>query len=224
MEKTDISTENFENLCSRIFDILAELGPSQTTMDLLARRLTISKRTLYEIFGSKDGMIKTIMERMHEQYSADVEQIIKDSGNVMEALAGIFLYQQKAMTRISANFFIDMDTRYHHIRGDYENNARKWTGYISKAIRLGVRQGVFRDDVHYEVTVPLMRVQMESLKRMEEFFPPEITLLQAYNAIAIGMLRSIATPRGMQILDNLAPQFMLADPQSKKQNNTIINE
>ena len=207
MERANLTPGQFDTLCDRIFDILAELGPSETTMDLLAKRLCMSKRTLYEIYGSKDEMLKTLMDGAHERYASDVEEIVRESTNVMEILVNIFLYHQKAMAKLSAKFFRDMDTRYRHLRGDYEHNARKWQLYIDKAIKLGVRQGVLREDVNYEATIPLMRVQMESLKRMEEFFPPEITLLEAYNAIAIGTLRSIATPLGMQTLDKLTNKF-----------------
>lgn len=207
MDRTDINSPQYADLCSRIFGILATKGPSQTTMDLLAKELTISKRTLYEIFGSKDEMLKTILEGVHEQYAKDVAKLVRNSANVMEALANILLYHQKAMTRISANFFKDMDTRYKHLRPDYDKNSRKWSSYLVQALKLGIRQGVLREDVNYGITVPLLRVQMESLKRMEEFFPPGITLVEAYNSIALGTLRSIATPKGMETIDKLTPRF-----------------
>lgn len=72
---------------------------------------------------------------------------------------------------------------------------------------LGVRQGVFRDDVNYEIIIRLFRIQMESLKRMEGFFPKDISLVEAYNAISLGMLRSIATPKGMEVIDGIAGRF-----------------
>lgn len=207
MEKTDLTSEQYDRLVHAIFPILAEKGPSHTTMDLLARRLSMSKRTLYEIFGSKDDMIKQIMEHLHKEYHRQVEEITRNCDNVMETMANVLIYHQKTMSKLSARFFRDMDDRYSHLRGDYESNSRKWSGYMENAIRLGIRQGVFRSDSNYPVIIPLFRVQMESLKRMEEFFPPGITLDEAYNAIALGLLRSIATPDGMRVLDELTEKF-----------------
>ncbi len=207
MEKNDVTSPQYEELCDGIFEILAEKGLSQTTMDYLAKKLTISKRTLYEIFGSKDDMIKAILERMEKLHSKQMEEIMKKSSNVMEALAEILLYHQKAMEKLSAKFFRDMDIRYHHLRCEYDNNSRKWRNIVWQAIKLGVRQGVLREDVNYSITLPLFHVQMESLKRMEEFFPPEITLMEAYRTIALGTLRSIATEKGMQTLEKLTPKF-----------------
>lgn len=100
-----------------------------------------------------------------------------------------------------------MDIRYRHLRSEYDNNTRKWRNSVWQAIKLGVRQGVLRKDVNYNIMLPLFHVQMESLKRMEEFFPAEITLIDAYRTIVLGTLRSIATAKGMETLEKLAPKF-----------------
>lgn len=207
MERTDLTDEQFNRLVEAIFPILAKYGPSHTTMDFVAKKLSMSKRTLYEIFGSKDEMIISVMRQLRHNHNKDIDKLIETSANVMEAMANVLIYHQRMMSRLSADFFRDMDKRYHHIRKEYEENNCKWEEYISSAIRLGRRQGVFRTDTNYRVMFTLFRVQMESLKRMEEFFPPGVTLLDAYNVISIGFLRSIATEKGMKTLDQLTTKF-----------------
>ncbi|MDE6393232.1 MAG: TetR/AcrR family transcriptional regulator [Muribaculaceae bacterium] len=207
MEMTDLTDEQFDRLAESIFPIIAEQGPSHTTMDYLARRLSMSKRTLYEIFGSKDAMITTIMEHLHARYAREIEKITKTSSNMMEVMANVMLYHQKTMSMLSASFFRDMDERCRNLRPDYESHSSKWTGYMEEAISLGVKQGVFRSDADYRIILPLIRIQMESLKRMEKVFPPDISIVQAYSVIALGFLRSIATPSGMIILDKLTTKF-----------------
>lgn len=207
MERTDLTDEQFSRLVDAIFPILAESGPSHTTMDVVAKRLSMSKRTLYEIFGSKDKMIVEVMRHLEQNHHMEIERIIRSSANVMETMAGVLIYHQQVMRRLSVDFFRDMDTRYRHLRREYEANTSRWEEYISSAVKLGLRQGVFRADTNYKVMFTLFRVQMESLKRMEEFFPPGITLLEAYNVISIGFLRSIATEKGMKTLDQLTTKF-----------------
>jgi len=207
MEKNGFKSPHYEELFDRIFHILAAKGLSHTTMDYLAKELTISKRTLYEIFGSKDEMIKTLLTRMEQRHSDEMKSIIKHSSNVMEGLAQILLCQQKAMQKLSVNFFRDMDIHYKHLRREYNKFYRKLPGIIAQTIKLGIRQGVLRDDVNYSVLLPLFHVQMESLKRMEEFFPPQITLIEAYRTIALGTLRSIATEKGMETLEKITPNY-----------------
>ena len=78
----------------------------------------------------------------------------------------------------------------------------------ARGCRAGVRQGVFRPDVNYPVTIEMVRVQMESLKRMEEFFPAGISIGEALGTIGIGFLRSIASSEGMECLDRISPKFV----------------
>lgn len=203
MEKSDLTPGRYDELTERIFDVLAEKGPGHTSMDSLSRHLGMSKRTLYEIFGSKDDMIRSVLSHLHGKHAAQISKIKEESGNVMEAISRVLALQQRAMSKLSGAFFRDLDDKYSHIRNDYETTSQRWNEDIKDAIILGIRQGVFRKNADYDIIVPLMRVQMESLKRMEEFFPPEITISQAYNAILTGVLRSIATPEGIMILDKL---------------------
>ncbi len=207
MERTDLKEEQFERLVEAIFPIVAESGPYHTTMDAVARKLSMSKRTLYEIFGSQDEMIISVMRHMKKTHSEGIDRIIRASTNVMEAMANVLIYHQQMMSRLSADFFRDMDARYHNLRKEFESDNCKWEEYISIAVKLGKQQGVFRTDTNYKVMFTLFRVQMESLKRMEEFFPPGITLLDAYNTISISFLRSIATEKGMKTLDQLTKKF-----------------
>lgn len=207
MNENKIQERNHEELEAKIFEILATKGPANTTMDLLARQLSMSKRTLYEIFGSKDDMIRTIMQHVHQEYSKMIVEIIRTSSNVMETMANILLYQQKMISRLSKDFFVDMDRKYSQLRPEYDSGSQKWSTYIRQAIETGVKQGVFRKDANYDIIIPLFRVQMESLKRIEELFPPGITIGEAYNAISLGFLRSIANRKGMEILESMSSKF-----------------
>ncbi len=207
MDKSSMTEEQYNLLLDQIFPILAGNGPGATTMDLVARRLSMSKRTLYEIFGSKEQMLDELLGRYHSKYARMVLRIMSETPDMMTTMARVFLFHQRFMRVVNVNFFLDMDSRFPGLRKKYEENAQQWRHYVLTAFKTGVKQGVFRDDINYEVTAQLLRVQMESLKRMEEFFPKNITLVEAYNAIIVGMLRSIATPKGMEIVDNMANKF-----------------
>lgn len=193
----------YEKLLDSIFPIVAEKGPSRTTMDLVASKLGMSKRTLYEIFTSKDDMLARVLERLHAVYSSKINDILSKADNVMAGLAGVLLFHQEMMNDMNVNFFRDMDTRYSHLRPAYDHKSKGWTDYMENAINLGIRQGVFRKDTNPTIMIRLLRIQMESLKRMEEFFPKEITPLDIYRQITRAFLRSIATEKGNQILDDM---------------------
>lgn len=207
MEKTDLTEEQFKRLLNAIFPIVAEKGPSHTTMDAVAHRLSMSKRTLYEIFGSKDNMLVAVLDYIHTLYNKKIYDIIVKADNVMEGIAGVILYQQKMMTSISADFYKDMDMKYKHLRANHEMKSKMWAEALSNEIRRGIEQGVFRKDVNCEIAIQLLRIQMESLKRMESLFPAHITATQLYMEIGKSFLRSIASQKGNDILDRILPEM-----------------
>lgn len=195
--------EPSDELIIAISSILLNNGMKATTMDSVASALSMSKRTLYEIFDSKKDMIVKVVSYWHKQREKTVEGIFASSKTVMEALIRAFQAHQKMMKEVNLEFFLDMDRHYPEVRKVVENHDRQWVDNVMVVIRQGIEQGVFRSDVNYQVTLHLMRIQMESLKRMEEVFPPGITITDAYDTICTGFLRSIATPKGMEIFDDI---------------------
>lgn len=223
MQRQDLSEQVYESLLEAIIPEILDNGPKSTTMDAVAARLQMSKRTLYEIFESKEKMVIEALSLNFKKIDKKNRQIYESTPNVLEALLKIFAAQRDIMSRVSAQFFRDLDTIYSRVRRCYDDIDRRHEAALLEVIRKGVSQGMFRPEINYPVLSRLMKVQMESLKRMEEVFPPEITLLEAFDSISIGFLRSIATPKGSEILDSIISNFENA-PISSPANLTISNQ
>lgn len=198
---------NNQHLIRQIMPLILQRGVKGVSMDAVAGHLGISKRTLYEIFDSKEAMIREALRFFQAEHSRKIRQKAMKAGNAMEAMALALKAHQIIMSNVNVAFFRDMDERYPELRPEYEMASRQVYQDMHNAINTGIQQGVFRTDVDYRVTIRLFFVQMESLKRMEQYFPPDVTLLDAYNAIGIGLLRSIASPKGMEILNSFTKSF-----------------
>ena len=203
MERTEISEQQYHRLLDAILNIVLKKGLSHTTMDHVASCLGMSKRTLYEIFDSKDDMLREMLDYQFHLTSQKAEDILRHSSNKMEALARIISLHHDFLTTANPLFFQDMDERFKHLRPDYDQRNTKMDRYLGVLIRAGINEGMFRRNCDYDLQLRLLRVQIESIKRMQDYFPPEITVAQAYIAIGQGFLRSIATPEGLKVLDGL---------------------
>ncbi len=208
---TDImnqSKEDYNRLLDRITKLMIDKGLKSLTMDSVAASLGMSKRTLYEIFDSKQQMFQEVLVYEHDRHIRRCTDIFRTSENTMEAMLRIYIGQRNLMTKVNPSFFRDMDNAFSEIKDLYENAEEDRHRKFLDMFNLGVKDGVFREDVNYTVTSKIFKIQMESLKRMEELFPPGLTLLDVYDNIIIGLLRSIATPKGMEILDKLTATFV----------------
>lgn len=94
--------------------------------------------------------------------------------------------------------------------------ADTWQTNMLKSIEEGLKQGVFRTDVNYPIILRMFRIQMESLKRMEEFLPSDVTLSEAFDTVSMSFLRSIASQKGTVILEKVRKE----DLEEKSQNKT----
>lgn len=198
--------EDIEQLYRRIGDILVSRGIKSCTMDRVAAELGMSKRTLYEIFSSKEEMISRVMQYIQKVQLERTEERFRNASNVMEGLALHIFYTQKYISSISPEFFRDMH-RHHRLMADFEQKEREIYQRTTHLLQCGIREGVFREDVDYPVTMTLLRLQFESLNCMRENFPPDVTLAQAFHTIAISFLRSIATIDGLKILEDISKKF-----------------
>lgn len=198
-----LSDEDYQKLLENIKQLMIEKGIKSLTMDSVAHSLGMSKRTLYKIFESKQQMIQEILCYQHRVHIKRCDEIFNASGNTMEALLKIFMLHRNFMAHITPAFFRDIDNALSEVKDAYRNAEDDRHKIFLGIFERGVKEGVFRPDVNYTITSKTYKVQLESLKRMEEVFPPGLTLLEVYDNIIIGMLRSIASPRGMEILDSL---------------------
>lgn len=202
MTREDMTPEAYAALLDSITDILVKNGLKATTMDSIASSLKMSKRTLYEIFSSKNEMVSEALNNLHRQLSEANKSIVKNSTNSMEAVLNCFLNHRDMMKKVNLEFYREIAS-FMHARAKPTTIQKAYIDNLLDILKRGARQGVFRDDVNFMVQCKMMGIQMESLKRMEELFPPDITLLEVYDSIGIGFLRAIATPKGMKMLDDI---------------------
>lgn len=202
MQRSDIKPHNYRELLNRILPTIMSNGLKSTTMDSVAASLGMSKRTLYEIFGSKSEMIREALCELERQSHEYYTEVFAKAGNVMEAIIAIFKYNRDFVGSVNVEFYRDMDTLYKDKREEYDRVREKRYEKLSNLFKLGVEQGMFRPDADYDVQTRMMGLQMEGLKRIEELFPPDISLQRVFDAIIISFLRSIASEKGMRVLDN----------------------
>lgn len=207
MQRADLQEKDYQALLSEIVPIILSKGLKSTTMDNVAAALGMSKRTLYEIFGSKSEMLREVIGALERQSQDYFVKVFSSADNIMEAFFTVFKYNRDIMGRVNVDFYRDMDRLYKDKRKEYEQSRESRHEKMLEMFRLGVEQGVFRKDVDYPIQSRMMGLQMEALKRNEELFPQDMPLQRVFDAIIVGFLRSIASEKGMAILDKLTTEL-----------------
>lgn len=200
----NLTPDDYRFLLDRIYPILLEKGLKAATMDIVARKLQMSKRTLYEIFDNKDDMIKKVMQQHSLEMHKIVREIFQSSGNSIEAFIRIFAIHRDDLNRTNIAFLRDMDNLY-AIKECHQKNHNPFHEEGLRLLDTGIKEDFIRSDLNFPLLLKMVQIQFESLKRMEELFPPDLTLLEFFDTVIISFMRSIVTEKGQKVLDLLIP-------------------
>lgn len=207
----DLTQQELDKLLDNIIEHLMANGIKATTMDSIAAGLHISKRTLYEIFGSKNEMLMLAFERMHRVGEENAEAIFASTDNIIEALMLNFKLLREMVKKSSPEFLRDFEDCF---RGNKEEAEKHRSAHFRKNVALlerGAAEGYFRPDLDYGVATRMLWIQMESIRRMEEIFPPGITLLQVIDHILVSFMRSCVTPAHMDAFEQTYARLLEND-------------
>ncbi len=167
-------------------------------MDDVAARLSMSKRTLYEMFSNKEQLLTECME-IHSRYMA---KRIADAVKENEDILSIMLRYIEIVVAESHNtnriFFDSMD-KYPKFKELFMRHMESVRSRMREYLELGVSQGVFRDDVNMDVVMQAFAVmgRLANNEEMKRQYPYE----QLVNDSIVLLLRGIASPKGMEVLE-----------------------
>ena len=197
-----ITTSNREEIRERAIETTSEIvlrcGNLSVRMDDVAQELSVSKRTLYEIFGSKEELLLECMNRHIARMSKMLEEEIGREEDVLT----VFLKHLEVLINESRerdhNKFEDMD-KYPKLKKVFHEHladmARRMRGFME----LGVKQGVFRDDLNMDVLMKAFSAMGTMANK--EADRGEFRYDELIDGTLVVLLRGIAAPKGMAKLE-----------------------
>ena len=197
-----INPSNREEIRERAIETTSEIvlrcGNLSVRMDDVAQELSVSKRTLYEIFGSKEELLLECMNRHIARMSKMLEEEIGREEDVLT----VFLKHLEVLINESRerdhNKFEDMD-KYPKLKKLFHEHladmARRMRGFME----LGVKQGVFLADLNMDVLMKAFSAMGTMANK--EADRGEFRYDELIDGTLVVLLRGIASPKGMAKLE-----------------------
>lgn len=176
-------------------------GIRAVKMDDIAALLGISKRTLYEIYSNKEELLLECVKFQEGQYDAYMASFEKDpSNNVIDIIIEFYNKQIQWLSDVNPLYFSDIQ-KYSQVvsyfeRRDIERKQDKMIFY-----QRGIREGVFRDDVDYDVLSRILKASIDYIKQTQMY--KEYDLTRILNNIIMLFIRGVCTYDGIKQFDAL---------------------
>lgn len=201
-------TDSRSKLRDKIIEVSMNMfkrnGIKSVTMDEIASAMGISKRTLYELFDNKEELLVDIFMKKHKNDEQFYKRIEDSNGNVIDLTLKWYRHMLVEHKHICTQFFSDIK-KYPKVLETIESINKQDREKALNFYHRGVDEGVFRDDINYEIIDMIATNQFNVLLHSELFVKYDFELISI--TLFITFLRGISTKKGQEILEQFIKEY-----------------
>lgn len=177
-------------------------GIRAVTMDMLATRMGISKRTIYEVFKDKDELLQGVLKWMAVRQRDFMTKIFSETGNVIEAIFKMLDHLSDHFQNMSPAFQMDIKRFHCEIVETFgEKDELPYYSNNSEILKRGIREGLFREDIDVEITNKCL-LEVVRMSNDKSVFPPDDFMNKdVIRTFYVNYLRGISTPKGLDLIN-----------------------
>lgn len=179
-----------ERIIMAAIDAFNEKGLKFTMSDI-ASRLSISKKTIYTVFETKDGMLLEMVDYLFDGIKESERAIIEDESLALsEKIGRILSVLPESYQSIDLRQLYQLKDKYPDIYAKVEERLENGWETTLELMNEGIRQGVIRP-----VNLSIFKMMMEA--SLEQFFQRDIlvrcnmTYTQGLNEVVSILLKGI---------------------------------
>jgi AcrR family transcriptional regulator len=179
-------------------------GFSRISMDDLAIRMGMSKKTVYKYYASKEELVKAVLE-LRKQRVGELMSFIETKVPKHAFGEKIVQVSQKVaefLSEIQPHVMFDLKKSFPLIFDDFDTfrKASIVKGFTI-ALNEGRASGVFRDDIPIELAVHMHLTLISTMMNPEYLTSQQYTPLQVFTMILRCTMEGLCTNKGRSIVE-----------------------
>ena len=179
-------------------------GIKNVTMDDIAHALTMSKRTLYQIFADKEDLLLACVVNHNEAEHERMSRLVAETDNVLDCMLTNFAMKMQENGDIKPSFFAEI-VKYPKVMSHIEQYQREQEEEAVEFLNRGKEQGLFRSDVNFHIIYKQLIAGINSVLNDDKMSSyPQRDIFA--NTLLV-YIRGCATLRGIELIDNFLQQF-----------------
>ena len=198
------------NLKERIIESASTLffqkGVKSMTMSDIANDLGISKRTLYEVFRDKEDLLENCINLHIARTDEAIRTLTELSNDVIDTMMRMFARHLNDFKTINRLVMYDLKKYHSNLYKIIEQNQKNSDFMFLPLLEKGVEQGLIRNDINFEIVLWLVRCQFRAIVYDDDFPIDKFSMNDFIQTILLNFIRGIATPAGIEKLDNIVKQ------------------
>lgn len=191
-----------ENILTEALGLFTNYGLRSVTMDDIASKLGISKKTIYQHFKDKEEIIIQVTQMVFDVEHQKMLELEENSENAVD-----HLYQQTQWLRDRIKN--TSNAALYDMRKYYLNAWEKYRCFkrdviyqsVIRNLNRGIKEGLFREDLHPEI-LALLRIGEIELSFNKEIFPDEeYSLVEIHEQFFRHFTYGILSAQGLKLFE-----------------------
>lgn len=176
-------------------------GLKAVKMDDIAKKMVMSKRTLYEIFADKEELLYECVKYGSEEELNEIHsKASREGADVVDILIDFIHIRLKSMSSVNPKFYAEI-MRYKKVADFLKTNHDSRRKEGNAFIKRGQREGYIRKDVDFELLGAIFDRTIQAVLDDELF--NEYSLKRIFRNIIFVTIRGISTKKGIEKMDRL---------------------
>lgn len=180
-----------------------KLGIKSVTMDDVATRLGISKKTLYQYVSDKNDLVDRVLKHLSVCYKCDIDAVrAKEKQNAIDELYAITTTVSGHMQGIHPSIHFDLE-KYHPaaFHNMLSNKRREIFSCMSENMARGITEGLYRDDLNIPMIATIYIARFDMVFDGALFPPEQFSMDDLHWEIFRYHVRGIASKKGLDYLE-----------------------
>ena len=182
-------------------ELFLNLGFKSVTMDEIASKLGVSKKTIYKYFENKTELVAAVTEYMFDAVSFGIDTICELKMNPIKEIFSIKRFVMKHLKDEKSSPQYQLQKYYPKI---YASLTQKQFDVMQVCVlnnlKKGIEIGLYRDNIDLEFTSRIYFNGMVGIKNIELFPLTDYSMNTLMNHYLEYHIRGIATEKGVQEL------------------------
>ena len=196
-----------EEIVKRALNDFMQYGFKTFTMDDLANKMGMSKKTLYEHFPSKSDLVEATLDYALEMSCKNADTFVQGEGSVIE---NVYRNQKKVQEVFNINSDRPIWELQKYYPKTYEGMESEFAKsdalFIDKLLEKGWKEGLFRKDINVDF-YKIFYTSVQRLRSITRTFPGrEFPFWETIYTIIEYFFRILVNEKGLKELERVLEQ------------------
>ena len=182
------------------FDSVAETGVRAFTVESLAKRLAMSKKTIYKFFPTKEKLIRSIMQFVFTQINSTFNKVMVEEPNPAVQFIKIMETIAKFAGRAPVDKIAELKSLYPDIWKEIESFRLSHQEDFYTILYNAQEQGLARDDINMRSASIIYINIINSTFQPEFFLKNDLAIGETIRGFVQVVARGIFTDKGLKAI------------------------